>query len=338
MTDNDGQRRGYLRHQVAMGGKMPRKPPRLYPEHDPVHRFALRLRELHRAAGKPTRVQLARQMHCSASTVTHILNGDRFPSWTQVVALAEACGAPTEPLHEVWMRADADNESAQRPTHYQPLGISLPILPLYVVCDVSLSLAPQVPALNEALLRLSCTLRDSRRLSSMTRVCVIAFGDKAQVVTPLSDFTDPATITPLQPQGGCAYGPALALLRRTIQQDLTALKAEGHQVYRPVVFFLTDGEPRDMMSWEPEHDALTAVDWTYHPHILAFGLGISHPSTIRKVATLGAYRADHAASAVDALTEFVTSVLKSFETKVPYSGTPEFAREIFSVINDIDAI
>ncbi|MFZ3493385.1 helix-turn-helix domain-containing protein [Streptomyces sp. 5.8] len=304
-----------------------------------MHRFALRLRALHRAAGKPTRVQLARQMHCSASTVTHILNGDRFPSWPQVVALAEACEAPVEPLHEAWMQADADNESTYRPTHYQPLAISVPTLPLYVVCDVSSSLAPQVPALNEALLRLSRTLLDSRLLSSMTRVCVIAFANRAQVVTPLGDFTDPATIPPLQAYGGCAYGPALALLRSTIQQDVTALKAQGHRLYRPVAFFITDGEPTDRTTWESEHDALTAVDWRHHPHILAFGLGTSHNSTIRRLATLGAFRAHQAASAVDALTEFVTSVLKSFETEAPYSGTPEFVtRGVFNVIDDIDAI
>ncbi|MFH8492146.1 helix-turn-helix domain-containing protein [Streptomyces longisporoflavus] len=320
------------------GGEMPRKPPRLYPEHDPVHRFAQQLRVLVRAAGKPTRVQLARQMHCSASTVTHILNGDRLPSWPQVVALAEACGVPPEPLHETWMQADADNESTHRPTHYHPLAISAPTLPLYVACDVSMSLAPQVPALNEALLRLSRTLRESPLLNSMTRVCVIAFGDTAQVVTPLSDFTDRATITPLEAEGGCAYGPPLKLLRSTIEQDVTALRAEGHQVYRPVVFFLTDGEPNDPMTWESEHAALTAADWGYHPHILAFGLGTSHPSTIRRIATLGAFQAHHAASAVDALSEFVTSRLKSLEAKAPYPGTPEFAGVVFSTIDGIDQL
>jgi hypothetical protein len=148
---------------------MPRKPPRLYPEHDPVHRFALRLRELHRAAGKPTRVQLARQMHCSASTVTHVLNGDRFPSWPQVVALVKACGASAEQFHEAWMRADADNESTHRSTHYQRLAISGRTLPLYVVCDVSSSLAPQVPALNQALLRLSWALGNSPRSVKASR-------------------------------------------------------------------------------------------------------------------------------------------------------------------------
>jgi hypothetical protein len=92
------------------------------------------------------------------------------------------------------------------------------------------------------------------------------------------------------------------------------------------------------MTWESEYAALTAVDWEYHPHILAFGLGTSHASTIRRVATFGAFRAHQAASAVDALTEFVTSILKSLETKAPRPGSPEFAGVVFGVIDDIDQL
>lgn len=316
---------------------MPRRPPQLDPEHNPVHRFAAQLREIHRAAGKPTRVRLARQMSCSAATVTHILNGDRFPNWDHVVSFAAACDAPAEPLRTAWIQIDAERENTYQPSHYRPLELHSPILPIYLLCDVSSSLAAQVPAVNEALREFAYTLGNSPPLAEIVRVCVIGFESTAYVVTPLSDYADLSRMQPLVAGGGCAYGPALSLLREQIARDVAAFKAAGTRMWRPVVFFITDGEPTDR-GWEEAHAALIDATWRPHPHILAFGLGYASAQTIRRIATLGAYRAHHAASAVAALREFITSMLSSFAAGVPDAPAAAGLSTTVFESNEIDLI
>ncbi|WP_155342275.1 helix-turn-helix domain-containing protein, partial [Acrocarpospora corrugata] len=75
----------------TFGVAMPRRARPLDPQRNPVHRLAQELREVHRRAGKPTRAWLGSRMNCSHATVSHILNGDRFPSWQLTSALITAC-------------------------------------------------------------------------------------------------------------------------------------------------------------------------------------------------------------------------------------------------------
>src|ERR1700730_5609960 len=91
---------------------MPRSPPPLDPEHNPVHRFARALREVHRRGGKPSRDWLWRQINVSHATGFHILNGDRFPSWQHAGSLVKACGGDPESLRNLWLQVDTVLETA----------------------------------------------------------------------------------------------------------------------------------------------------------------------------------------------------------------------------------
>lgn len=74
----------------------------------PVERFALALRDLHRAAGRPKQRVLATALHCSPATVSAILNGHRFPSWDQTAALVAVCGGDATTWKTRWAEADRD--------------------------------------------------------------------------------------------------------------------------------------------------------------------------------------------------------------------------------------
>src|SRR5262245_18720111 len=94
----------------------------------------------------------------------------------------------------------------------------------------------------------------------------------------------------LKPSGATMYGQAFDTLRETINNDVNNLKAQGHQVFRPTVFFLSDGQPND--SWQASYLALTDPGWRPRPNILAFGFGQADASVIRQVATQNAFMSD----------------------------------------------
>ena len=75
---------------------------------DPVERFALALRDLHRQAGRPKQRILASSLHCSNATVSAILNGHRFPSWEQTQSFVTACGGDLAAWKQRWAQADRE--------------------------------------------------------------------------------------------------------------------------------------------------------------------------------------------------------------------------------------
>jgi uncharacterized protein YegL len=50
------------------------------------------------------------------------------------------------------------------------------------------------------------------------------------------------------------------------------------------VFFISDGEPSDT-NWQTAHAAVADKNWSFSPHIIAFGVGGAQAETIREVAT-----------------------------------------------------
>jgi hypothetical protein len=95
---------------------MPPRPRRLDPA-QPIERFVLALRDLHRDAGKPKQQLLAAAMHCSHATVSAILNAHRFPSWEQTEAFVQACNGDVQLWRSKW--AEADREITAETSHQQ---------------------------------------------------------------------------------------------------------------------------------------------------------------------------------------------------------------------------
>lgn len=161
------------------------------------------------------------------------------------------------------------------------------VLPFYVVADVSYSMTMKPPAVdgvaalrpidaaNEIVKKVKIALENSPLLGDKVRFAMLDFSDDAQVVIPMCDLTkvDPSQIPQLQARGGTSYVAALQLLKRQIPIDVGQLKADGHKVHRPAVFFLTDGEPTDPdHEWKASFADLTDPSFKERPNFIPFGV------------------------------------------------------------------
>ncbi|MGA2829511.1 MAG: VWA domain-containing protein [Streptosporangiaceae bacterium] len=126
------------------------------------------------------------------------------------------------------------------------------VLPFYLVCDESYSMSgPPLDAINASLPEIHSEIGSNPVVADKTRFCLIGFSDTAQVLLPLSNLSAISSIPALQVAGGTNYSSAFDLLYDTIDEDVKQLKNNKDQVYRPAVFFLSDGQPGD--DWEDSY-------------------------------------------------------------------------------------
>jgi uncharacterized protein YegL len=187
----------------------------------------------------------------------------------------------------------------------------LQLLPFYLVCDESSSMAgAPIDAINESLPEVHAEIGSNPVVADKTRLGLIAFSDQASLLLPLADLSTLTAMPKLSASGGTDYKTAFDMLRATIDADVQQLKQAGHRVFRPAVFFLSDGYPnRD--DWRAAHQTLTDPNWKSRPNILAFGFGAADENVIREVATVRAFMADGTMGPAQALREFAMSLVKS---------------------------
>jgi uncharacterized protein YegL len=123
-------------------------------------------------------------------------------------------------------------------------------------------------------------------IAAKIRLAVLGFSDNVQVRQELSDMRTVGTLPELVIRGSTCYGAAFHDLRERIPRDLAELKRERYGVHRPVVFFLSDGQPTDGSAWQEPHRALTDRQaMAAAPNIIACGIGAARPETMVEVAT-----------------------------------------------------
>jgi uncharacterized protein YegL len=156
------------------------------------------------------------------------------------------------------------------------------ILAFYVVVDVSLSMSgANMVAANQILPEVYDHVAHSPTLSDVVRLGAIDFSDDARVLVHLSDLRDIDPIPQFSVRGGTSYSAAFRLLRQEIEKDLAQLKGDGYKVYRPAVFFITDGEPTDdMAELQQEFDHLTDKGFKGRPNLIPFGVGDATKSNL----------------------------------------------------------
>ncbi|PWI09044.1 hypothetical protein DIZ27_18895 [Streptomyces sp. NWU339] len=185
------------------------------------------------------------------------------------------------------------------------------LLPFYVVCDESGSMAGDgVDTINSALPELHHEISTNPSVADKTRFALIGFSTQASVLQPLADLSELTQLPSLSAGGVTSFGAAFQLVKDTIEKDVAALKAEGHDVYRPVVFFLSDGIPTDE-GWRTALNDLNA--FRYAPKIIAFGISDADAATITEVANFKAFiqKDDDSITPAIALREFASSLTRS---------------------------
>jgi uncharacterized protein YegL len=162
------------------------------------------------------------------------------------------------------------------------------VMPFYIICDVSSSMHSDIAALSGGVERLRRAIIAQPVVDDIAQICVISFADTARVLMPLRSMSE-STLPRFATEGGTNYGPAFRLLAKSIVQDTADLKSQGHKVYRPCAFFLTDGEPKDSdwhatftntLTYDPE----TGRGLKVHPVFVPFGFGNASESVLKRLA------------------------------------------------------
>ena len=182
-------------------------------------------------------------------------------------------------------------------------------LPTYVVIDASSSMRPHEAVLNATLSRLHYQLAINPRVSEFAQVSVIAFSTDVHVVIPMSDMEQVPTMPEVICGGWTDYGKVFDRLRQCIDQDVRTLKAQGHNVLRPTIFFLTDGEPTDAQ-WQNSYQLLVDPSWPRRPHVIAYGFGGAKRVVLEKVATKALFLAN-GSDTETALSQAISTLLNT---------------------------
>lgn len=169
------------------------------------------------------------------------------------------------------------------------------ILPFYLVADVSYSMTLQsspdkdspLKAANDMALVVKDALDESPLLKDKVRFCLIDFSDDARIQIPLCDLSERSVneLPTLEARGGTSYAAAFRLLRATIEADAAQMHADGHKLHRPAVFFLTDGEPTDLVAeWKAAFDHLVDPGFRGRPNFVPFGVAGATEATLKQLA------------------------------------------------------
>lgn len=163
------------------------------------------------------------------------------------------------------------------------------IMPFYIVCDVSSSMAPDMGALNKALEDLVNAIRNDPVIDDMTMISVISFSNSAQVEVPLQAPSE-VVLPVLSAGGGTFFGSAWEAYHHAFEWDSAELKALGCKVFRPCVFFLTDGEALDGGRWQDTFQRLLTFDNesltgnAAYPYVCAFGFRDASEQSLAEIA------------------------------------------------------
>lgn len=162
------------------------------------------------------------------------------------------------------------------------------VMPFYLVCDVSYSMASDIVALNEGIRRLRRAIIAEPVVDDVAQICIMTFSDTAKVVLPMTQLSDHELPT-LSVEGGTNYSAAFRMLAQTVLMDTANLKANGYKVYRPCAFFLTDGEPGDHDWYQTftitlTYDPQTGMGMRSHPIVVPFGFRDAPEDVLRRLA------------------------------------------------------
>lgn len=149
-------------------------------------------------------------------------------------------------------------------------------LAFYIVVDVSYSMLESgaIVAASGLLPQVHAAVTSEPIIADVVRLGMIDFSDDARVQVRLSDLRDVTTFPELKERGGTSYAAAFQLLRQEIERDIKQLKADNFKVYRPIAFFITDGQPTDSdTALSAAFAELTDPSFRYRPNIIPFGVG-----------------------------------------------------------------
>ena len=159
---------------------------------------------------------------------------------------------------------------------------------MYLVVDHSASMEPYADSLKLAINMVVLRIMSNPFLRDICRVSIVGFGSYSGTLLHLSDFNDGGfcgkVLQALNMMGAPDYRYVLEELCTRIATDVTTLRVDGHNVFRPAIIFLTNGSHcGDTSGWLPSRQKL--LDQPWRPNIIAIGIGPSREETLQSLST-----------------------------------------------------
>lgn len=155
-------------------------------------------------------------------------------------------------------------------------------LPVFLVVDTSASMGfdradgdrKLIDIANELVPTLVEKCDDYPTLDQKLRLCLIEFNSDAHVVIPLSESESFRTSIPSLTAGGSTdYGRAFARLYEELNAAVQSLAGPKIGVYRPTVFFITDGADNGKAAQRDQAwNTLVDSSFKFHPNFFTFGV------------------------------------------------------------------
>lgn len=198
------------------------------------------------------------------------------------------------------------------------------VMPIYLVFDpVEHGELSLVSFANELISKVFREIHSDPVLDLHVRARIIEATEQATSLIPLSQMSSLIQIPGIVQSQKASLDSAFVNLKQWITDDVTSLKQEGLQVFRPNVFvFLGRSEYGD--EWKRPFQELTdRVLFRFAPNIFCFGTNIVPSNVIWEIASLGTSELKTAGAnvmdgsvGIDVLsksvgTEFVTKVIRS---------------------------
>ncbi|WP_202969065.1 vWA domain-containing protein [Nocardia seriolae] len=195
-----------------------------------------------------------------------------------------------------------------------------PVFPVCLVVDVSASMhGVSMDAVNRALPELRQAILDDPATGEITRIALVTFASKARIALPLSNLWE-AEIPALEAEDSTNFGAGLRAAREAIETGIRGL-GKGTRFYRPVVFFLSDGQ-HNGPDWSSAWSELTDRNDKFGAEVVAFGMGDADREAIGEISTGHAYFAADP-DPVGAVREILRSVLGSIRSTSSSFGSPD---------------
>ena len=193
----------------------------------------------------------------------------------------------------------------------------LTVLPLYIVCDESSSMAgASIQAVNDGIVELFDEINADPIVDARVRVGIVAFNDTARVLFPLTQLSDVTQIPVCVASGSTSYAAAFRLLKTQLETDVSSLRQQFN-VHRPCVFFMSDGAPNNE-NWRDELNKLVDANFKFSPNIVSFGVAGAEKTVIAEVAHWGSktgtkffFMAEDAGSPGAAIKEIIKFIIQT---------------------------
>lgn len=146
------------------------------------------------------------------------------------------------------------------------------VFPVYIVCDESTIINDQAVGLING--EIAKFLDDVRNLiwpTEVLRISLIASDRDARTLVTLAALDELTEVPKFSISHISNYLELFELLRIQLEQDVMHFHNKGFMMTRPVVFFITKGQPQDN-SWEKSFNELVNENFRFRPNLVLYGV------------------------------------------------------------------